>query len=249
MKFLLALVFTLSSLAGVQANDPTTFEDLARQATANVDADPALAARLFQKALALQPSWAEGWLYLGGALYGLQHYPEALQAFDKGISLAPPMGSSFAFRGLCQFELKHYDRALEDFQKGEAMGLGANRQFESVVRQHAALLYIHSSLFDQAMAQLQPLSNYGDNSPGVIEAAGLCALTMSVWPDQLSAQKRALVNLAGKAAVGRRWPQSRRSRSRLPRITRDLSSRTRRPLLARPVSHGDRSGRRPRRIW
>jgi tetratricopeptide (TPR) repeat protein len=177
----------------------TSFEELARQAGANVDTNPALAATLFQKALALQPSWGEGWLYLGGSLYRLEHYSEAIQAFDKGISLAPPMGTSWAFRGLCEFELKHFDKALEDFQKGESVGLGANRQFESVVRQHAALLYIRLSFFDQAMAQLEPLSNYGDNSQGVVEAAGLCALTLAQWPDELSQPKRAVVDLAGKA--------------------------------------------------
>jgi len=202
MKFLSSLLvcfFTLPWLAGAQAGDPISFEDLARQAAANLDSNPDLAAGLFKRALALQPTWAEGWLYLGGTLYRLQHFSEALQAFDTGISMSPPMGTSFAFRGLCQFELKHFDRALEDFQKGEALGLGPNHQFESVARQHAALLYIHSSLFDQALGQLQPLSNYADNSPGVLEAAGLCALTLSAWPDQLSPQKRALVDLAGKA--------------------------------------------------
>ena len=158
-----------------------------------------MAASSFQKALALQPQWGEGWLYFGGSLYTLGRYQEALEAFDKGMALTPPLGTSWAFRGLCEFSLKHYEKALEDFQKGEALGLGANHQFESVVRQHAALLLIRSSFFDQAMAQLEPLSNYGDNSPDVIAAAGLCALTEARWPGELSPRKRAVVDLAGKA--------------------------------------------------
>jgi tetratricopeptide (TPR) repeat protein len=88
---------------------------------------------------------------------------------------------------------------LRNIQKGEMLGLGANRQFESVVRQHAALILIRSSFFDLALAQLEPLSKYEDNSPAVIEAAGLCALTLPRWPSELSSQKLAVVDLAGKA--------------------------------------------------
>ena len=194
---LLLLLCCLTSLYA--QTDPTTFQDLAKQAAANVDTNPALAAGSFQKALALQPQWGEGWLYFGGSLYTLGRYQEALAAFDRGIALTPPLGTSWAFRGLCEFALKHYEKSLEDFQKGETLGLGANHQFESVVRQHAALILIRSSFFDQAMAQLEPLSNYGDNSPDVIAAAGLCALTQTHWPEELSAQKRAVVDLAGKA--------------------------------------------------
>jgi len=177
----------------------STFEELARQAEANVDTNPAQAVSLFQKALALRPWWGEGWLYLGGSLYHLERYNDALEAFDKGIPLTRPLGTSWAFRGLCQFELRQFDKALRDIQKGEALGLGANRQFESVVRQHAALILIRSSFFDLALAQLEPLSNYSDNSPAVVEAAGLCALTLPLWPAELSRQKLAVVDLAGKA--------------------------------------------------
>ncbi len=195
-----------------------TFDDLTREAVANLDSNPAQAAELFQKALAQRPSWGEGWLYLGGSFYRLARYTDALAAFDKGISLTKPIGASWAFRGLCEFELKHFDKALEDFQKGEAIGLGANRPFESVVRQHAALIYIRSSFFDQAMAQLQPLSDYGDNSPGVVQAAGLCALTQPHWSDELSSRQRAVVELAGKA----QWASMSRRPAEAEAAYRDL---------------------------
>ena len=196
LALLCFLTLFLPNLAHAQT-DP--FQELAGQAQANVDSNPALAAGLFEKALKLRPSWGDGWLYLGGSLYRLGHNSEALDAFDKGIAITPPKGTSWAFRGLCEFELKHFGTALENFQRGESIGLGANHEFETVVREHAALLYIRSSLFDDALRQLEPLAHFGGNSPAVIQIAGLCALTINQWPDELSDQKRPVVELAGKA--------------------------------------------------
>lgn len=182
----------------VHAQTPS-FDQLAAEAQANVDSNPALAADSFQKALQLRPSWGIGWLYFGGALYQLQRYDSALEAFDKGIALTPPMGRSWAFRGLCEFELKHFDQALENFEKGEGLGLGPNHGFEAAVREHAALIFIRSSMFDAAMRQLEPLSQFGENSPQVVQIAGLCALTLPLWPDELSGAQRPVVELAGRA--------------------------------------------------
>jgi tetratricopeptide (TPR) repeat protein len=196
LVILSCLTLFLPNLANPQT---AAFEELAGQAQANVDSNPALAAELFQKALKLRPSWGDGWLYLGGSLYRLGQYSQALEAFDKGIAMTPPRGTSWAFRGLCEFELKHFEKALENFQRGEAIGLGANHPFEAVVREHAALIYVRASLFDDAMRQLEPLSRYGENSSAVIRIAGLCALTLNLWPDELSDHKRPVVELAGRA--------------------------------------------------
>src|SRR2546421_9393310 len=45
------------------------------------------AGRLYTKALALRPRWAEGWWSLGTLQYDRDHYAEAAQAFEKLLSL------------------------------------------------------------------------------------------------------------------------------------------------------------------
>ena len=176
-----------------------TFEDLSRRAEAVVDSDPTQAADLYKKALELQPSWAEGWFYLGGALYRLNRCAEGVDAFRKGIDLAPKNGAAWGFLGLCEYELGHYDSALSAIAKGEQMGLGANTGFEAAVRQRAAMILIHSSLFDQAMSQLQPLAKYQQNLPPVIQAVGLCALGIAQDFSKLPEARRKVVEMAGAA--------------------------------------------------
>jgi len=176
-----------------------SFEDLSQRAQAALDSHPDEAAALYKKALELQPVWPEGWFYMGGALYRLNRYNEAIEAFNKGIEQLPGNGVAWAFLGLCEYELGHYEKALSEIAKGEQMGLGSNVGFESAVRQRAAMILIRSSLFDQAMSQLQPLAKYEQNLPPVVEAVGLCSLAVTDDPSKLSEAKRKIVMMAGAA--------------------------------------------------
>jgi tetratricopeptide (TPR) repeat protein len=199
---LLAALFPLCA----QSQAPG-FDELARRGQESVDSNPAQAVELFRQALALRPSWAEGWLNLGGDLYRLNRYREARDAFRKGIALAPDKGAAWAFLGLCESELGEFDQALADIRKGEALQIGGNRAFETAVRVRAALILIRATAFDEALAQLEPMKNSHEDSPAVILAAGLCALAMPLLPTELPASKRALVDLAGKglwAAISKR---------------------------------------------
>jgi tetratricopeptide (TPR) repeat protein len=176
-----------------------SFDELARSAESVLDSDPARAAGLYQKALEMRPTWAEGWFYFGGALYRLGRYQDSLEAFQKGIQFSPKNGPAWAFQGLCEYELGHYEKAISDIAKGEELGLGSNTGFESVVRQHAALILIRASLFDKAIAQLQPLSKFHEDSPSLIETVGLCALATPQLPSELTDARRVVVDMAGKA--------------------------------------------------
>ena len=197
MRLLLACLI-LASMAAAQA-PADSFDDLAHRAEAVLDTNPAQAATFYQKALELRPTWPEGWFYLGGALYRLNRCSEGIDAFHKGIELSPNNGPSWAFLGLCEYELGHYDKALSAIAKGEQLGLGSNTGFETAVRQRAAMILIKSSLFDQAMSQLQPLAKYQQNLPPVIEAVGLCALAVSDDPAKLTPERRKIVDMAGTA--------------------------------------------------
>jgi tetratricopeptide (TPR) repeat protein len=191
MKFCLA--WLLLALQG------EGFEDLARKAESVLDQDPAQAATLFKQALDIRPTWPEGWFYLGGALYRLDRYTEAREAFRKGLDLSPKNGVAWGFLGLAEYELGNLQSASAAIDKGERIGLGSNTGFETAVRQRGAMILIRQSLFDQAMAQLQPLTKHQENSLPVVEAVGLCALAVADEPSKLSEARRKVVDLAGKA--------------------------------------------------
>jgi tetratricopeptide (TPR) repeat protein len=197
----LLLLTALQILAQTPAKEQKEqFDELARRAQAILDSRPEEAAGLYKQALAIRPEWAEGWLYMGGALYQSGRYAEATDALRKGVGLAPAVGTGWALLGLSESQLEDQDQALADIRKGEDLGLGANSGFEVAVRVRAAQLLIRSSAFDEALAQLQPLTRYPDNPPAVEEAMGLCVLAAPDDMAKLAPQKRAVADLAGKAA-------------------------------------------------
>jgi tetratricopeptide (TPR) repeat protein len=189
----------ITSAQAAAQTQTESVEDLTRRAEAAVDGDPAQAATLFKQALELRPSWAEGWFYLGGALYRLDRYTEARDAFHKGLDLSPQSGVAWGFLGLAEYELGHIENAATAIDKGEKLGLGPNAGFEAAVRQRGAMILIRMSLFDRAMDQLQPLAKHQENSLPVVEAVGLCALAISAEPSKLPENKRKVVQMAGKA--------------------------------------------------
>jgi len=196
----LILLLLTAPWMGAQTAAKATFEDLQHRAEAALDTRPEEAAGLYKQALALRPEWAEGWLYMGGALYQAGRYPEATDALRKGVELAPVIGTGWALLGLSESQLEDQDQALADIRKGEGLGLGANTQFETAVRVRAAQLLIRSSSFDEALAQLQPLSRLHESPQPLEEAMGLAVLAIPDDAVQLSPQRRAAVGLAGKAA-------------------------------------------------
>jgi len=196
----LAPAFPLLSLALAQPPSGDNFEELAQKAGALLDSRPADAATLYKQALALRSDWAEGWMSLGGALYQLDRYAECTDALRKGIALSPKMGTAWAFLGLCEAELDDPEQALADIRKGEALGLGGNRQFEVAVRVRAAQLLISSSSFDEAPMELLPLARVGENSAIVQRTMGLAALGISSKLADLPPEKRAVIEMTGKAA-------------------------------------------------
>jgi len=177
-----------------------TFEELAARAQSLLDSKPAEAADLYKQALGLRADWGEGWLYYGAALYALDRHGEATDAFRKGIALAPQSGTAWAFLGLAEAGLGDSDQALADIRKGEELGLGDNWELEVAIRTKSDQLLVQSSAFDQALAQLVPLSRRNEESRAVRLAMGLCSLAMPQTIAAISPERLAVVELAGRAA-------------------------------------------------
>ena len=120
--FLLLLVDLPEAEAQTQKS-ASSFAALSAKADAARDADRLdEAAALYRKALAIKPTWAEGWWSLGTIEYDRNAYPEASHAFGKLIALQPKSGTARVMLGLCQFELGMEDAALESLQARSRTG-------------------------------------------------------------------------------------------------------------------------------
>lgn len=156
----------------------------------------------YATALKIRPSWKEGWWNTGAILYEQDHYAEARDAFRKLVSLDPDNGVAWGMLGLCEFQTREYDRAIVSLLHGRSSGLANNQELESVVRYHAALLYIHFGQFEIAFDVLSEFLRAGNDSPKVVQAFGLAILRMPYLETEIPADQRELVLIAGQAAVG-----------------------------------------------
>jgi tetratricopeptide (TPR) repeat protein len=172
---------------------------LANQAREAEQLDQALA--LYHQALQIEPTWAEGWWYVGTILYEKDRYLEARDAFRYLVSLEPKNAPASAMLGLCEFQARDYERALINLQRARILGLPqGNPQLVSVVRYHAAILMTRFEQFEVGFDILREFAREGNESPTVIEAFGLNILRMPFLPFEAPPDKRELVLMAGRAA-------------------------------------------------
>jgi tetratricopeptide (TPR) repeat protein len=157
------------------------------------------AVTLYGQALKIKPSWPDGWWYVGAILYEKDLYPQARDAFQNLVALEPTRGPGWAMLGLCQFQTAEYERAAISLQKGRGQGVKDNSELASVVRYHAALLYIRFEQFEVAFEILREFMRAGHYSPKVVEAFGLALLRMPFLPKEVPVDKREQILIAGQA--------------------------------------------------
>ncbi len=169
---------------------------------------------LYGKALRMRPNWAEGWWYAGTILYEKDRYADARDAFRNLVALEPGRAHAWGMLGLCEYQTREYDRAINSLQRGRSLGLAGNPEIESVVRYHAALLYIRFEQFEVAFDILSEFVREGRESPKIVEAFGLTMLRMPFLPHELPPDKREQVLIAGRAGfdmAAHRRDQARKS--------------------------------------
>ena len=71
----------------------------------------------FNKAIELNPDFAQAYNTRGWAKRGLHNYKGALEDFDKAIRLKPNHARAYNNRGATKLDLKDYNGAMEDFNK------------------------------------------------------------------------------------------------------------------------------------
>jgi tetratricopeptide (TPR) repeat protein len=186
------------------APNSVEFNRLAREAAAARDAgriDESIA--LYQKAVGLRPSWAEGYWSLGTAFYELDKYADAKNAFARVVRLQPKHAAAFGFKGLCEFQLKDYETALDDLMKAADLGVTEPKDLVDAVAYHTAIALTRLEKYEFALATLQGFARDGNDSPRIVEALGMALLRIPMIPSELPPDRRELVMLAGRGAYYR----------------------------------------------
>ena len=156
------------------------------------------AIQLYRQALKLKPAWTEGRFVLGTMLYDHDRYDEARVEFRTLAQADPKNGTVVALKGLCEFRLKNYERALRELESARSMGV-ANNEIMSVTSFHVAILLNRFEQFEAAFEILRKFAQAEKDSQGVIEAFGLSVMRMPFLPDEVPAERREMVLMAGRA--------------------------------------------------
>ncbi|MDX2030483.1 MAG: tetratricopeptide repeat protein [Blastocatellia bacterium] len=156
---------------------------------------------LYQKAVALKPSWDEGWWYLATLLYERDRYEEAVRAFKQVARLRPQVGAPLAMQGLCEYKLARYDDAFLHLQQGRQRGVGKNEDLVRVMQYHEGTLFLLRGEYETAQRIFTALSQAGTNNQEFILAMGLAVLRISALPKDIDVNRldRELIRRAGLA--------------------------------------------------
>lgn len=177
-----------------------TFDEIASKAAEAPEAnDVARATGLYKQAVAIDPSWAEGWWFLGTLAYDADRYEEGRTAFARFTKLQNAAAPGWGFLGLCEFETGHFDDALAHIGRGLSLG-GLPPDTGKVLRFHQALALTRLGLFDQALRDYLPLVRQGSKDPALAVALGLTALRRPMLPNDVESSRRDLFLAAGKTA-------------------------------------------------
>jgi tetratricopeptide (TPR) repeat protein len=184
-----------------QASQPSGFDQLSAQAAAARDAgDLPRAASLYTQALRLNPSWQDGWWYLGQLRYGANNYSEAIDAFTHYLDLVPNAAPATALRGLCEFELGRFEPSLRDVQHALALGAADDSRNTQILRYHEALLLTRLGRFEEALASFSWFAKQHLSDDQMLLGVGLATLHLPLLPAEATSEQREEASAAGNAA-------------------------------------------------
>jgi tetratricopeptide (TPR) repeat protein len=198
LAFLAALAF--SSSASAQAAPPD-FSQIAAQATAARESgDSPRALDLYAQALRVNPSWSDGWWYLGQLHYAANNYAEAVDAFTHFLNLVPNAAPATALRGLCEFALGDYEPSLHDVQHALALGAADDTRNAQILHYHEALLFTRLGRFEEALGAYAWFAKQQVASNDIYVAIGFAMLRLPLLPAEASPTQRDEAAAAGHAA-------------------------------------------------
>jgi tetratricopeptide (TPR) repeat protein len=173
------------------------------------------AAALYRKALAVRPSWKDGWWSLGTILYDQNSHAEAARAFRRFLSLDPRHGTAHLMLALCEYQLGQDDRALKNIRTAKELGIAKDTQLPRVLSYHEGMLLLRKGRYEDAIGALKPLVSEGVESNELLAALGMGALMIRPKdaPSE-SAPEHQVVLRAGRAerlSLEKRFDEARTS--------------------------------------
>jgi len=204
MLALLPLVASLALTAAAPGGQAPAegFAVLAERARAALAASrDAEALEAVRSALALKPDWDEGLWYLGTLEYQAGRRDAADAAFARFLELKPQTGAAWVLRGFCSFEGGDYKAAADRLGRGLSLGLGGNRELETLGRLRLATAVVKTYDFEVAIPPLTLLARADPARPEVVTLVGLALLRMPLLPTEIPPARRDLVLKTGRAGA------------------------------------------------
>lgn len=200
-----ASVALAQNAAPVSPSTPTgsvSLSQLADQANAaRQSGNLPQAISLYSQALQLNPSWSDGWWYLGQMHYAANDYAQAVDAFTHYLALVPNAAPATALRGLCEFELEDYDASLRDIQQAVKLGAADDSRNTQILRYHQALLLTRAGRFEEALQSFTWFAQHNLSNQEMLVAVGLAALRIPRLPGGIDPAQREQCTLAGAAIL------------------------------------------------
>jgi len=210
---ILAMSVSFSGFGIAQRDPPArstapSFPQLSKAANkARDDNEDAEAIKLYRKALALKPDWAEGLWYLGSLLYEQQHYSQARDVLRRFVAGAADAGPGWGLLGMSEFQTREYARSLEHLERALNLGMGERTELIRSVRYYVAVLLNRAEQYDESLNFIFRMIVSGDDKVPLIEPIGLAALRMPLLPSEIPTDRRELVRMAGEGAFASQTPQ------------------------------------------
>jgi predicted Zn-dependent protease len=187
---------------GAAAHSAAGFDELALEARlARAENRNDAAIELYRKALKLKPEWDEGLWNLGDALYEKGSYLEACDVLRHYLALDPQSAIGWALLGMSEFQTRQYARVLGHLNKGTTLGLGGSRKMMLAVDYVTAILLTRSEQYDDATSLLYRVRGEGELEANLEVPFGLAALRLPLLPNEIPADRREMIHMAGKAVV------------------------------------------------
>jgi tetratricopeptide (TPR) repeat protein len=199
VKRIIALLMLAAAASGETATP--SFDDISTRAQQAYEANRLDdATRLFDEAVKLRPEWAEGWWALGMIAYQQDRYPECRDALSHMVAQDATAAPGWALLGLCEFQTKQYDLSLQHLKKGHMLvpvreGGGP---LLDMADYHLALLLTRQGAFELAQEVLVRVALKVRDKPDMFVGAGLACLRLPILPDDVPANQRDVVTMAGK---------------------------------------------------
>jgi tetratricopeptide (TPR) repeat protein len=193
------VLFCACALSSAQQPAASLNDLVARAAAARQQQDLPLAIQLYKEANALDPSWQEGWWYLGVLQYTSNQFPDAIDAFNHLLELAPQAVPALALRGLSEFETAAYKNSLRDLELAFTHGAASDPRNEQIIRFHLALLLTQAGRFQDALEQYRYFATHHVDAPDLMIGISLAGMRIPSLPKDVQPEKRDIFEAAGKA--------------------------------------------------